>query len=288
MLPRDARPGKVRTGSPVRRATADPSSLQKREGTMPRTRILILLAALVAACAPTSTEAPEKPGRYVRPDVPKLLAEAVRREPTEDGPEDFANWGKLWMERPVYRAVWSAIEKAEERGLHELYGVEMFLAGESTDYEALFFLRTAEGTTCLYGRHDLHAARPDPATVPCRPVPAGVLEKLRARVAVEVPFPIRSDRTSQVLDGADFLIHVFRDGESHAALWYEPRFEPHAGRELVAEGARAHPVVAVLGALWAAAPPEHFHYDWDLTELPDDRLWESDAQEVYGRAPGYR
>lgn len=247
--------------------------------------VLLLLAAV--SCGQAAEPTGDAPGKYARPDIAKLLAEAKRLEPAEERPEDYSGWLEFWSNEPVYRAVWSSIERAEERGLHEMYGVEEFVAGEGTDYEALFFLRTGRKITCLYGRMDLHPERPDQGTVPAAAVKPEVLALLRRRVKPEVPFVLLSSEMSQTLDGAYVLVHVFRKGKSHAALWYSPEPEHERTRESIEEHAEARPVLAIRGALWAAAPPDLFPRDRFVVDLPDERLWEGFDQEVYNRAPGY-
>lgn len=248
--------------------------------------ITILVALSWSGCAPTSSDTDGSAGLYERPDIPRLLAEARRLEPTDETPEDHARWIDLWAEFSAYGAVWEAVARAEKLGLRELYGVEMFRSGDF-DYEALFFLRTTGDTSCIYAKGTLHEKRPDPGTVPALDVTAAVLDKLRARVGAELPFRVTADLTSQVMDGATFVVHVFRDRGSHAALWYEPQTFFERTREGVREHADARPVLTVIGALWAAAPQELFPVDWYRDDLPEDRLWESDPQEVYDRAPGY-
>ncbi|MHC4859024.1 MAG: hypothetical protein ACYTDY_02905 [Planctomycetota bacterium] len=169
---------------------------------------LLLLAAL--SCERAAEPPGDAPGRYSRPDIARLLATAKRLEPAEEGPEDYSGWLEFWSKEPVYRAVWSSVERAEERGLHEMYGVEEFVAGEGVDYEALFFLRTGRKITCIYGRLELHEERPDQATVPAAPVTPETLALLRRRVKTEVPFTLLSSDVSQTLDGAYVLVHAFR------------------------------------------------------------------------------
>ncbi len=96
-------------------------------------------------------------------------------------------------------------------------------------------------------------------------------------------------------DGGWYLFHVFRNGESHAALWHEPWEEPERTREGIIDFAKRRPVLALQDALWAAVPPEMFpreRVEGDdgfkvPLEVPDDERWQFCDIEVYGRAPGY-
>ena len=250
------------------------------------------MLALLAACGSESTVPAEQPGRYTRPDFAKLWREM------EMPPGDFEERGEgNPMERAAsaeeayraaYRALWRSVESAEEQGLLELYGMESATNGDP-GYRALFFVRTAKGVSCLYAHGDLHKSRADKETIPALPVPEAAFERLRRRVGIEIPFPLASSMTSQIDDGAWALLHVYRDGKLHSALWYAPYDDPSALREGAARSVNLHPIVAVIGALSAAAPPRLYPRDevpMDR-EISDEEWWEYDAAEVYGRLPGY-
>ena len=59
---------------------------------------------------------------------------------------------------PAGKAFWSAITKAESKGLVELYAVEFYGAGEPT-YEAVALIQTRTSSACLYASGELHAGR---------------------------------------------------------------------------------------------------------------------------------
>ncbi|MFQ5844652.1 MAG: hypothetical protein ACE5JG_06635 [Planctomycetota bacterium] len=248
----------------------------------------VLLLVVAAGCgSDPDPVAVEQPGRYARPDFAKLWREM--EVPSGDDWRGAGNPIQKIAPPGAYQALWKSVERAEEAGLFELYGFESANTNEG-DYEALLFVRTAEGVTCLSANGDFHDSRPDRNTVPAHAVSAEAYARLRTRVAVEVPFPIVSSMTSRVEDGSWYLFHVYREGKSHAALWYEPWEEAERTREGLADFGKRQPVLAMRGALWAAAPPELFPRDDPGPEgdIPDDELWQFDRLEVYGRAPGYR
>jgi len=221
--------------------------------------LLIILAVLAAACGGASDQpegdANPVTGSYSWPDYASLLQEAKIDD------FDFADGEPLAFVKalPACRAVWAAVDKAGANGLLELYGFEWFGGGD-LGYQAIFILRTGKGAKCIYAYDELHEARTDPLTVPSHPVDLAALEKLRRRVGAEVPFPIPASSQEQVLDGSIICggsyvaLHVYQDGQPHTALWFQPHDWTDAKRLAVAEKARAHPVQAVLGAIWAAAP----------------------------------
>ena len=111
---------------------------------------------------------------------------------------------------------------------------------------------------------------------------------MRRRIGIELPFPLASSMMSQIDDGAWTLLHIYRQGESHSALWYAP-YPASSLREVVARSVNRYPILAVLGALSAAAPSRLYPRNESPIDesIPDDELWEFDAAEVYGRLPGY-
>ena len=256
-------------------------------------RLWALVLLLAVACAPVSEAPEETSGRYQRPDFAALWR-TMEFHP-EERPEDYADAGNVIEKlasspkefRAAYRAVWAGVAKAEEKGLLELYGIERADTGEGS-YGATFFIRTREGVSCLYANGDLHKVRSDKATVPTHPVSIEAFDLLRRRVAIEIPFRVASSMRSPVDDGSWVLLHVYRKGESHAALWYAPIENPDFTREGELEYATRHPILAVQSALWAAAPHQLFpRKEPPPDDFPEEDLWQFDDREVYSRTPGY-
>ncbi len=255
--------------------------------------LFIILVAFTVACGGASDgpeEAPEPvPGSYAWPDYASLLAAAkIDDFDLADG-EPLAHVKAM----PACQAVWAAVDKAGSNGLLELYGFEWF-GGGAGGYQAIFIMHTGKGAKCIYAYDEVHEFRTDPLTVPSHPVDLAALDKLRRRVGAEVPFPIPASSQEQVVDGSIICggsyvaLHVYQDGQPYTALWFQPRDHAETNRWSVAENARAYPVRAVLGAIWAAAPPGLFPFAHDeYDDLPGDRKWEADDAEFYKRMPAY-
>ena len=254
--------------------------------------VLALLAAGFGCGSEPEQAAPEKPGRYARPDFEKLWRE-MERLPGDDGPSGKGNPVEDMVsgapEGSAYRALWAAVAKAEEAGLYELYGVERSWPPELGGYDAMFFVRTAGGVSCFHAMGTLHESRADTNTVPSLPVSAERFEKLRTRIGIELPFPLPSAIDSVVYDGVWVLVHAYRDGRSHSALWYSPYGGWLPLREDVARNVNRYPIVAFTGALSAATPSGLYpRYQLPLEgEVPENEKWQYDDAEVYKRLPGH-
>ena len=256
--------------------------------------VLALLAAAVGCGSEPEQAAAEQPGRYTRPDFAKLWQQ-MEMPPSWDEYRGKGNPVRQLTEMgeaEVYEALWKSVARAEEVGLLELYGME----SNATEggYQALFFVRTSGGeVTCFYANGDWHNERPDKTTVPARQAWLASFRGLARSAALHVPFEHPASMTAMLRtdDGAWYLFHVFRNGESHAALWHAPWEEPERTREGIVDFAKRRPVLALQDALWAAAPPEMFpreRVEWDdALKVPEKEAWQFDELDVYGRAPGY-
>jgi hypothetical protein len=209
------------------------------------------LLVSLAACGGDSRQV-EEAGRYVRPVVRELVARAKPAGPVATAALVFEAIERDRAEE-ASKAVWAAVERAETRGLLELYGAEWF-GLEPGAYRAILFVRSSSGARCLYADARLHGARDDPGTVPAQPVVESDFAALGSRIGVHLPFSRSVSLESPVEDGEIVLVHVLREGRSHTALWYAPArgFEPEQAAMAVARA--SYPVAAIVDALWAGAP----------------------------------
>lgn len=235
--------------------------------------VTISAAAAAAAAACAATGCGPGAGHYERPDVPRLAADAPIGSHTnirEDAAATVARWG----DTPTSKALWAAVAHAEADGLEEMYGFESFDGG-GVDYDASFVLRTKQGRLAVMARQDWAGGREDETTVPSVPVTEEAFRRLRDRAGLSLPFPHRADLASRASDGYFMLIHVFRDGRSEAALWYEPVTDGGPEREAMEQYDHAFEVVSVIDAIRAAMPLDFF---------PDK---DHSYRDTYGKLPGY-
>ncbi|MFI5402084.1 MAG: hypothetical protein ACHQ1G_04035 [Planctomycetota bacterium] len=235
----------------------------------------ILFAAVVAILGCEGDDAIEAPrGSYLRPAVQILLSQVA--DPSAQAATTTLVYGTVTerlAETPA-TALWAAVGKAGTEGLEELYGVEFFGLEEPT-YEAMVFVRTSRGTSCLYANADLHGVRDLPRTVPSQPIASEEFALLRDRILVHLPFP-RPASVEGVGPGAEVaLLHVLRDGRCMSALWRVPAAEWGADRVSLRAYRRDYQVAAIVSALWAAMPMAFF--DGDGVK----------AEDAYANLPGY-
>lgn len=241
-------------------------------------RILsLLLVPVLAACdAGGGDGGSGKP--FQRVDIDVLLRSASVVDNRGIDVDTARNAIGAARECAAATALWRALDAARDAGLKELYGVEIFGVGEP-DYEAHFFVLPRKGEPAwLYAQKDYHLeGREDADTVPSWPIRESQFDRLRHRFAAEFPLPNDAHLGTDVEDGALYLLHSYRDGESRAVLWLSPgvvtpNLESRSQHQtyLVTFAAQSR-----IRALWAALP---------LDALPDDP---SLAFDWYAQAPAY-
>ena len=121
--------------------------------------------------------------------------------------------------------------------------------------------------------------------MPTQAVAALELSRVRKLVTSHLPLKRTASLGLGRAHGSAVLVHLFVDGESHSILWYAPDnfdywYAPERFEELSQEGHRsyqaAYPVIAIVNAIWSAAP---------LALFPKGR---GDPVDLYSSAPGYR
>mgnify|MGYP006908226550 CR=1 FL=1 len=231
---------------------------------------ILLLSWAAAGCASPGRGAA---GRYARPDLDRLLAAT---DPRATGEADFAaDVVRETRKHAAARALWAAVAAAESVGLVELYGHEDFGLGDPS-YRALVFLRMSDGRcVALFADADYHDAfREDAETVPCLPVSPATMARLRARIAPAIP-PRTRPFDERASGPTVTFLHLFVDGRSHAAALPTSAARMSDDREDLAAFQASYAGLAVVEALWAAAP---------LAFFP---ARDSGPDETYGPAPGF-
>jgi len=243
-------------------------------------KIAVLVLSALGAC--TQSSEPNPPSspyrRAVIEDVLRGAGFADDRGVEKDVARDA---GHTRRGRTAYQALWDTVRLAEEAGLRELYGMETFVRAD-VDYQGQLYVLLEDGRAFwLFADGDLHEnGREDTSTVPAWPVGSEAFAKLRQRVAVELPLAGPANLTREVFDGGFYLLHAYKDGQSHSALWYEPTDFRDFDRDLRRESVEAFPAVSMIGALWAAIP---------LDALPvKPEGFPIDLLEWYGQAPSLK
>ena len=240
--------------------------------------ILVVIAVVVTLAVPTQFGSEEGqsplPTPYQRPDVRALVASV--KDPLG---------GSLMREKVIASiterlhentamALWAAVAKAEEDGMTELYGVELFGISEPY-YQAVFILRTNSGCSCLFADQGLHRFRDNTGTVPSYPVSLSVLARLRKRVDAELPLEKLTTLKGPAMQGEVMLVHILRKDVSTSALWHAPPGDWDLEERALLEFREDFPIDTIYRALWAAAPAVFFGRE----DRPLD--------EIYANARGY-
>ena len=228
----------------------------------------VLLLSVLGAC----TQSPEPPpplSPYRRPAIEDLLKNAVVAEGKGVDRDFVRDAVRTQRGQTASQALWDTVKLAEEAGLRELYGLETFGGGQRDYWGQLFLLLEDGRAFWLFADIHLHEnGREDISTVPAWPVGSDTFAKLRQRIAAELPLKGPANLTSAVLDGGVYLLHAYKDGQSHCALWYEPKDFREFDRDWHRGHVEVVPVLNFIGALWAAIPvdampvkPEGFPVD---------------------------
>ena len=238
-----------------------------------RSLVIFVVAGTLLACDSDPGAPGAAPARYTRPDIIELLSEVDTTADTGLDVDSVRGMATSLWTQPAAQALWAGVKRAEERDLTELYGVEIFGIGEP-GYDAVFFVRTAAGRAyCLLANDESQASRVEVDSVPAMPLETKAFEQLRRRVAVELPLPKKVDLFVDAYDGGLYILHLYRDGESHHAIWYEPQASWDRYRGMAENYVNCYPVASIVNALFAAVPAERL-------PTPRDRGW-------YDRTPGF-
>jgi hypothetical protein len=231
-------------------------------------RLAVLVISVLGAC--TQSPEPTAPlSPYRRPVIEEVLKRADFADDLGVGQEFDRDAGHTQRGRTAYQALWDTVKQAEEAGLRELYGMETFVRPDVSYRGQLYVLLEDGRAFWLFADGDFHEhGREDTSTVPAWPVGSDAFAKLRQRIAVELPLTGPAKLTTRVFDGGFYLLHAYKDGQSHSALWLDPADYKEFDRDLHREFVEAFPALSVIGALWAAIPldalpvkPERFPID---------------------------
>jgi hypothetical protein len=122
----------------------------------------------------------------VRPAIRDLLAQVANPDAQAATAALILDAFTERREEVASDALWAAVDRAEARGLLEIFGAEYFGLRDAS-YAAVVFVRTREGSACLYADGELHDRRDAGRGVPAVTVAAEEFGWLRDRIGVHLP-----------------------------------------------------------------------------------------------------